>query len=56
MAEITLIVGPALFVAGFVGWYTVWHRRVEESFEKVPVRDGRSARLRQGAELGRDSR
>ena len=39
-----LIAGSAvLFVAGFVAWYTIWHRRVESSFERVPVRAGRSA-------------
>jgi hypothetical protein len=56
MAEITLIVGAgALFVTGFVSWYTIWHRRVESCFEKVPVATGRSAHLlRRGADLDRN--
>ena len=56
MAEITLIVGSAvLFVTGFVAWYTIWHRRVESCFEKVPVATGRSAHvLRRGADLDGD--
>jgi len=41
MGEITMVVGSiALFAGGFVGWYTVWHRRVESAFERVRV-DGR---------------
>ena len=53
MAEITLIVGSVgLVVAGFAAWYTIWHRRVESSFERVPVRAGRSVHvLREGADL-----
>ena len=56
MAEVTLIVGGgALFVTGFVSWYTIWHRRIESRFEKVPVATGRSAHvLRRGANLDRD--
>jgi hypothetical protein len=56
MAEITLIVGAgALFVTGFVSWYTIWHRRVESSIEKVPVPTGRWAHVqRRGADLDRD--
>ena len=47
MAMITLIVGSVgLFVAGFAAWYTIWHRRVAASFERVPVRTGRSVRVR----------
>jgi uncharacterized iron-regulated membrane protein len=40
MAQITMIIGLiALFVAGFVAWYTLWHRRVESAaFQRVPVR------------------
>ncbi len=54
MGVITLIAGSAgLAVAGFVGWYTLWHRRVEAAFEKVPVSRGRSAHvLRRGVALG----
>jgi hypothetical protein len=57
MAMIALIIGSvALIVTGFVAWYTVWHRRVESSFERLPVRTGRSGHvLRQGVELERDS-
>jgi hypothetical protein len=56
MAEVTLIVGGgALFATGFVSWYTIWHRRVESCFEKVPVATGRSAHVvRRGADLDRD--
>jgi len=60
MAEITLIVGSAvLFVTGSLAWYTIWHRRVESCFEKVPVATGRSAHvhvhvLRRGADLDGD--
>lgn len=54
MAEVTLIGGlAALFVvgSGFVTWYAIWHRRVESSFEKVPVETRRSVRvLRRDAE------
>ncbi len=40
------------FVAGFVSWYTLWHRRVRHAFEKVPVARGRSAYvLRRGVVL-----
>ena len=51
---ITLIVGSVgAFVAGFVAWYTLWHRRLEASFEKVAVGTGRSAHvLRKGVSLG----
>jgi len=54
MAMITLIVGSVgAFVAGFVAWYTLWHRRLEASFEKVAVGTGRSAHvLRKGVSLG----
>ncbi len=53
MADISLIIGSlGLVVAGFAAWYTIWHRRVESSFERVPVRAGRSAHvLREGADL-----
>jgi hypothetical protein len=54
---IALIIGSvALIVTGFVAWYTVWHRRFESSFERIPVRSGRSVPiLRQNVELERDS-
>jgi hypothetical protein len=46
MAQITMIVGPVvLFVGSFVAWYTLWHRRIESAFERVPVGNGRSAHL-----------
>ncbi len=56
MAELTLIIGSVvMFVAGFAAWYTLWHRRVEAAFERVPVGPGRSVHvLRQGVSLGRD--
>ena len=56
MAMITLIFGSVgLFVAGFVAWYAVWRPRFASRFERVPVRPGRSVRVRRdGVELGRD--
>ena len=56
MAEITLIVGSgALFVTGFVLWFTSRHRRVESCFQKVPVSTERTAHvLRRSAELERE--
>ncbi len=56
MAEITVVLGSVgLFVAGFVAWYTVWHRRVTAAFEQVPVGADRSVHvLRRGIELGAD--
>ena len=56
MAELTLIVGSAvLFVTGFVTWCTIWHRRADASFEKVPVTSGRAARVpRRSADLDGD--
>ena len=38
MAETTLIAGSAaLFVSGFVSWYTIWHRRTASSVKRLPV-------------------
>jgi hypothetical protein len=53
MAEIVMILGAAgVFVAGFVAWYTVWHRRMATAFERVPVGTARSALVvRRGAEV-----
>ena len=58
MAEISLLVGSVgLVVAGFAAWYTIWHRRVESSFERVPVRAGRSVHvLREGVDPDADTR
>jgi hypothetical protein len=58
MAEIVMILGAAgLFVAGFVAWYTMWHRRMETAFERVPVGTDRSALVvRRGADLPGNSR
>jgi hypothetical protein len=58
MAEITAVLGSVgLFGAGFVTWYTMWHRRVTASFERVPVGSARSAHvLRRGIELGGDTK
>jgi hypothetical protein len=54
MAEITLIVGSmGLVAAGFAAWYMIWHRSVESSFERVPVRARRSVHLlREGVDRG----
>jgi hypothetical protein len=53
MAVIELILGSiGLFAAVFVAWYTLWHRRAQAAFEKVPVGNGRSAYvLRRGVAL-----
>lgn len=53
MAMLTLVMGAvALFVGGFATWYTLWHRRVESCFERVPVGAGRSVHvLRQGVSV-----
>jgi len=55
MEEVTLIAGfAALVVAGFVTWYTIWHRVVSR-FEKVPVETERSVRVvRRDAEWDRE--
>jgi hypothetical protein len=46
MAQITMIIGSvALFVAGFLSWYTLSHRRVESALERVPVGSRRSVQL-----------
>jgi uncharacterized iron-regulated membrane protein len=38
MAQIAMIIGSiALFVAGFLAWYTLWHRRVDSALKRVPV-------------------
>ena len=47
-----IMVGLGAFVAGFVAWYTLWHRRVANAFERVPVSTDRSALVvRRGADL-----
>jgi len=52
MAMITLIVGSVgLFVAGVAAWSTISHRRAA-SFERVPVRTGRSVHVGCEAEPG----
>ena len=46
MTQIMMIVGSvALFVAGFVAWYTLRRRRVESAFERVRVGGGRNVHL-----------
>ena len=46
MEEITVILSAVgLFVAGFVAWYTMWHRRVATAFERVPVETDQSAHV-----------
>lgn len=58
MAVLTLIIGSvALFAGGFSTWYAVWHRRVESSFERIPVATGRTVHvLREGVSLGDERR
>jgi hypothetical protein len=57
MAEIAVIlVAAGLFIAGFVTWYSRWHRRMAAAFERVPVGVDRSALVvRRGADLPGDS-
>jgi hypothetical protein len=46
MVQIAMIIGSTTaFVAGFAAWYTLWHRRIDSSFERVPVGSRRSAHL-----------
>jgi hypothetical protein len=41
MIEVAVIAGSlGVFAAGFVSWYTLWHRRLSSSFERVPVQTG----------------
>jgi hypothetical protein len=56
MAEIPVIlVAAGLFIAGFVAWYTMWHRRMAAAFERVRVGTDRSAPVvRRGADLPRN--
>jgi hypothetical protein len=58
MVDITVIlVAVGSFIAGFVAWYTLWHRRMAAAFERVPVGADRSALvLRRGADLPGTSR
>ena len=58
MAVLTLVIGSvSFFVAAFAAWYTVWHRRVESCFERVPVGTGRPVHvLRKGVSLEGDAR
>ena len=58
MAEIAVILGAVgIFVAGFVAWYTLWHRRLATAFERVPVGTARSALVvRRGAEVPGNNR
>jgi hypothetical protein len=53
MAEIAVIlVAAGLFIAGFVAWYTMWHRRMAAAFDRVRVGTDRSAPVvRRGADL-----
>jgi hypothetical protein len=53
MAEIAAILAAGgLFVAGFVTWYTMWHRRMAAAFERILVGVDRSALVvRRGADL-----
>jgi hypothetical protein len=58
MAVLTLVIGSvSFFLAAFATWYTVWHRRVESCFERVPVGAGRAVHvLRHGVSLDGDAR
>jgi hypothetical protein len=58
MAEITVIlVAAGVFIAGFVTWYTLWHRRMAAAFERVPVGADRSVLVvRRGADLPGNTR
>jgi hypothetical protein len=58
MAEIVMVLaGVGAFVVGFGAWYTLWHRKVANAFERVPVSTDRSALVvRRGADLPGNSR
>jgi hypothetical protein len=58
MAEIVaMLVAAGLFIAGFVLWYSMWHRRMDASFERVRVGPDRSALVvRRGADLPGNTR
>jgi hypothetical protein len=58
MAEITaILVAGGLFIAGFVAWYTLWHRRMAAAFERVTIGVDRSALVvRRGADLPGNTR
>ena len=48
MVEATVIAGSVgVVVAGLVTSYTLWHRRLASSLERVPVRTGPDARHRE---------
>ena len=53
MGEITaILVAGGLFIAAFVAWYTLWHRRIAAAFERVPAGADRSVLVvRHGADL-----
>ena len=56
MGIAVLLGAGGMFVAGFVTWYTLWHRRMASAFERVPVGTARSALVvRRGAEIPRSS-
>jgi hypothetical protein len=57
MAEIAaILVAVGFFIAGFVTWYTLWHRRVANAFERVRVSTDRSALVvRRGVDLPSNS-
>jgi hypothetical protein len=49
MAILTLIIGSiAMFAGAFATWFTVWHLRIESRLERIPVGDGRAARVPRG--------
>ena len=57
MAEVSVILGSAgLFIAGFLAWYTMWHRRTATAFERIPVRTARSAGSARVVRPGGDGR
>ena len=58
MADITVtLVAGGSFIAGFVAWYTMWHRRMATAFERVRVGADRSALVvRRGADLPGNTR
>lgn len=58
MAElVAILVAAGLFIAGFMVWYTMWHRRMAAAFERVRVGSDRSALVvRRGADLPDNTR
>ena len=59
LVAMIVVASMAVFVGGFVVWYTLWHLRAASCFEALPVQRRRAVHVvRSGAtaELDRRSR